>query len=305
MPEKMNITDITINDWSKLHSLTRINNEIVSYIDTEDGDNTILFLHDFGTNSYSFYKQLQQLQHEYRIVIPDLIGFGFSNKPRNYYFSILDQAQMIIKLLEKLEINSVTVVSQGYGTSVLLEIIAEIQNLNSKIINLNFTNIVLLNGSLTIEVLKSSSSNDLINNTMNTKFNQIGYSYQLFEKNFNLALQQPSKVTTNDIRILWSLMSVNSGQRYLQFVDYTILERKQFAKKWIGALKNTRTNVLIVWGESDITNNKKLADKLHQIVEGSELKLIESCGHFPSLEQPEILNGILEEITKEQILINM
>ena len=53
------------------------------------------------------------------------------------------------------------------------------------------------------------------------------------------------------------------------------------------------------------SNNKKLADKLHQIVEGSELKLIESCGHFPSLEQPEILNGILEEITKEQILINM
>ena len=101
MPEKMNITDITINDWSKLHSLTRINNEIVSYIDTEDGDNTILFLHDFGTNSYSFYKQLQQLQHEYRIVIPDLIGFGFSNKPRNYYFSILDQAQMI-RLAQKL-----------------------------------------------------------------------------------------------------------------------------------------------------------------------------------------------------------
>ena len=62
MPEKMNITDITINDWSKLHSLTRINNEIVSYIDTEDGDNTILFLHDFGTNSYSFYKQLQEKQ---------------------------------------------------------------------------------------------------------------------------------------------------------------------------------------------------------------------------------------------------
>ena len=83
-------------------------------------------------------------------------------------------------------------------------------------------------------------------------------------------------------------------------------ENENLKLHMIGKLQNNKAKDAVkLFDYIHSLDNKKLADKLHQIVEGSELKLIESCGHFPSLEQPEILNGILEEITKEQILINM
>ena len=289
------------NDWSREHNLKRINGDVVSYVDTEIGEETILFLHDFGTNSFSFYKQLEALRDQYRVIIPDLIGFGFSDKPRNYYFSILDQAQMIIKLLECLEVTNLSVVSQGYGTSILCEILAKMQCIEWRKINISIFDITLLNGSLSIELAKSKSSEDIINDDINAKFNQIAYSYQIFQKNFKMVLNQPTIVTNEEIEVFWDLMSINRGQRYLQFVDYSILERKQFANRWINALRKADTKIQLLWGDNDKLSHKFFANKLHDLIEDSELHMIENCGHFPSLEAPEVISNLIKETTKNRV----
>lgn len=291
----------TFKNWSREHSLKRINGDVVSYVDTEIGDETILFLHDFGTNSFSFYKQLEALRDDYRVIIPDLIGFGFSDKPRNYYYSILDQAQMIVKLLEQLEVKNLSVVSQGYGTSVLCEILSKMQCIECKKLNINISEITLLNGSLAIEMSKTKSSEDIINHDINTKFNQIAYSYQIFQKNFKMVLNQPTEVTDEEIEVFWNLMSINRGQRYLQFVDYSILERKQFANRWINALEKADARIQVLWGDNDRLSHKFFAKKLNELIPDSKLHMVENCGHFPSLESPEVVSNLIKETINNRV----
>jgi pimeloyl-ACP methyl ester carboxylesterase len=73
-------------------------NEEFSYIDTLSQKPVVLVIHGYGTSYNNFHKVLGDLKESYRVLMPDLIGFGFSSKSKNYYFSIVEQAQILINL---------------------------------------------------------------------------------------------------------------------------------------------------------------------------------------------------------------
>jgi pimeloyl-ACP methyl ester carboxylesterase len=51
--------------------------------------------------------------------------------------------------------------------------------------------------------------------------------------------------------------------------------------------------VLLVWGRQDVMVFQTGADRVLQTVPGSELVVIEDCGHCPQLEAPDRLAGLL------------
>ena len=53
----------------------------------------LLLIHGFPTASWDFYRIWDALAERYRVLAPDLLGFGFSAKPRDYHYSLLDQAE--------------------------------------------------------------------------------------------------------------------------------------------------------------------------------------------------------------------
>ncbi len=276
----------TLENWKKQHNYLKVYEEVISFIDTEIGNKTLLLLHDFGTNSYSYNHQLNELKEEYRVIAPDFIGFGLSDKPRSYYYSIFDQAQVIIHLLRTLKVTDFAVVCQGYGAAVFAEILSQIE---AGRLNFRVRNIMLLNGSMTIELVSGKSPKDLISNTVNSGFSKISYSYALFKKYFGMSLADAKTLSDTDYSLFWSLLSERKGQKFIQFIDYCIVERKQFSKRWLKAYINAPCTIDLVWGANDPLSPLHFAEKLHQLLEGSNLHTVESCGHFPSLETPNTL----------------
>ena len=51
--------------------------------------------------------------------------------------------------------------------------------------------------------------------------------------------------------------------------------------------------VLLVWGRQDVMVFQTGADRVLEAVPGSELVVIEDCGHCPQLEAPDRLAGLL------------
>lgn len=52
--------------------------------ETKSTKRTLLLLHGFPTSSFDWYKVLPELQKRFdRIIAPDFIGLGFSDKPVN------------------------------------------------------------------------------------------------------------------------------------------------------------------------------------------------------------------------------
>jgi len=77
----------------------------------------ILLLHGFPASSFMFRELIPRLAHEYRVIAPDLPGFGFTEVPaeRNYVYSFEALAKTIEAFTEAININHYAIYVFDYG----------------------------------------------------------------------------------------------------------------------------------------------------------------------------------------------
>ncbi len=88
------------------------------YIDRGSGD-AVLLIHGFGGSAYSFRKVVEPLSRTHRVLVPDLLGFGFSDRPDIEYGMDL-YADQIRYLLDRLGIERAHIVGNSMGGRVAL-----------------------------------------------------------------------------------------------------------------------------------------------------------------------------------------
>ncbi|MGI6514368.1 MAG: alpha/beta fold hydrolase [Syntrophomonadales bacterium] len=94
----------------------KVNERIMHYLDEGDGE-PILLLHGNPTWTFLYRKFIPILvEAGYRVVSPDLIGLGMSEKPCNdYYNSLLHHTSNLDQLVTKLGLKNVTLVMQDWA----------------------------------------------------------------------------------------------------------------------------------------------------------------------------------------------
>jgi len=88
----------------------------MAYLDIGDGDETFLCLHGEPTWSFSYRKMIPGLSELGRVIVPDFIGFGrsdrFSNPEAYSYFRFYDWLKTFI---EQLHLTNITLICQDWG----------------------------------------------------------------------------------------------------------------------------------------------------------------------------------------------
>jgi len=100
-------------------SFITINGKKLAYVDYGEGD-PIVFLHGNPTSSYLWRNIMPHLEAVGRLIAPDLIGMGDSDKldnsgPERYTF--IEHSEYLYGLLEKLDLNNVTLVIHDWGSA--------------------------------------------------------------------------------------------------------------------------------------------------------------------------------------------
>ncbi|WP_171038428.1 haloalkane dehalogenase [Pseudoalteromonas sp. S3178] len=90
------------------------------YVDEGTGA-PILFLHGNTTSSYLWRNVMPHLSGQGRIIAPDLIGYGKSDKP-NLEYRVFDQIKYVEGFIEKLNLNNITLVIHDWGSAIGLHI---------------------------------------------------------------------------------------------------------------------------------------------------------------------------------------
>ena len=87
------------------------------YVDEGTGPRTLLCLHGEPTWSYLYRKMIPPfLAAGYRVVAPDFIGFGRSDKPEDEGFYTFDMhREFLLDFIERLNLNGVTLAVQDWG----------------------------------------------------------------------------------------------------------------------------------------------------------------------------------------------
>jgi pimeloyl-ACP methyl ester carboxylesterase len=291
---------MTANDWKSKGEFITVNDRKLFVIDTssffssEDKipTETMVILHGYPTSSYDYYKVLPELSKHYRVIIHDHLGFGFSDKPLNYSYSLLDQADLALQLWQQLGVKKVHLLAHDYGTSVATEIIA--RNNNNEL-TIEIENLTLCNGSMHIELSQLRTIQKLLKNKWLGKYVAKLTTYAIFSKNLRNVYFDKTKVSNNELKDIWMQLEYNEGRKVIHKLSQYINERYIYWNRWIGALKETNLQTNIVWAKNDPVAVPAIARLIATEISNNKLFWIENTGHFPMLENPdEWLNCILK-----------
>ena len=107
------------SDFKYSKSFITVNGKNLAYVDSGEGD-PIVFLHGNPTSSYLWRNIMPHLEGMGRLIAPDLIGMGDSDKldnsgPGRYTF--IEHAEFLYALLKELDLNNVTLVIHDWGSA--------------------------------------------------------------------------------------------------------------------------------------------------------------------------------------------
>lgn len=109
----------------------------VAYVEHGAGD-PILLLHGEPTWGYLYRRMIPRLAQLGKVVVPDLIGFGRSDKPvaENAY-SYRSHARWVRKFVDALGLEKITLVCQDWGGLLGIRLVAERPQLFSRLVAMN------------------------------------------------------------------------------------------------------------------------------------------------------------------------
>ncbi len=125
----------------------------------EGGGTPLLVVHGFPTSSYDFQHVWPQLTARRRVVALDLPGYGFSEKPADYNYSLLEQADVVEVVARQLGLEKVHLWGHDMGTSVATELLARRQN---GLLHFELDRLILMNGSVHAEMAHLTPSQKLL-----------------------------------------------------------------------------------------------------------------------------------------------
>lgn len=94
--------------------------QLVHLLQEGEGE-AVLLLHGFGSSSWAWRGVIPGLAGEFRVLAPDLNGFGWTERPESFdSYTGEGQIEMLLSLLDTLGVGRVHVVGHSYGGALAL-----------------------------------------------------------------------------------------------------------------------------------------------------------------------------------------
>ena len=276
---------MTATNWKDRGKFYSILNKNIFVIDEGTSKNVLVILHGYPTSSVDYEKVLPDLSKHFRIVIHDHLGFGFSDKPDSYTYSLIDQADFALQLWHKMGLKEVSILAHDYGTSVAKEILAR---KNHNLIPLKINRIYLCNSSMRLEHLHLRNMGKLLKDKKLGKFiaRLTSNGFRKIKKKYNSHTLNPEIHPKYDIKKVWDNLNSDEGKKEIHLLSNFINERYTFWHRWTEALKESQIPVKIVWEKSDPVAIKEIAIVLATENINDNLEWLENARNYSILESP-------------------
>lgn len=274
---------LSVDDWKARGQFIAIRGHRLFCVDTGTDKPALVVLHGYPTSSFDYVRALPFLSEDHRVIVHDHLGFGLSDKPDDYSYSLIEQADMAVDLWRELGVTEADIVAHDYGTSVATELLARRER---GVLALSMRSLTLSNGSMHIELARLRPIQRLLQRPRIGPVVARLARESLFRRNIRRILANPDCLDDSELNAMWQQLVANGGRAILPRVTRYIGERRRFWHRWIGALQTTDLPVNIVWARDDPVAVVRMAHTLHDEIRDSRLCLLDGVGHFPCSRPP-------------------
>lgn len=274
--------------WHRRGQILRAHGHDIFVVDTgaPSSDAPALFLlHGFPTSSFDWHLLLPLLQESFRCVALDLLGFGVSAKPRPHAYTIAEQADIVEAVADALELPVFHVIAHGYGDTVAQELLArDFDRIDQRRVR----SACLLNGGLFPETGRPPLLQRVLRAPLGPMVAQWMPSWA-FERSLARLFGADTQPTPTLLRDLWQLVDAGAGAEVLAALSAHHEEREVNQDRWLLALIQSYSPLLIVNGSADPVSGSPMVARFRDFVDHGEVVELADIGHYPHLEAPRMV----------------
>jgi len=252
--------------------MTYVNGYAVRYFEYGSHDSKpLVLLHGIGASAERWTRVIPTLSKYFYVIAPDIIGFGYSDKPTVEYtmdFFI----DFFVGFLANLQIPKTNLVSSSFGGHLATEFAIRY---NRKIDRLVLTSPAGMMRTST-PVLDSYIMSALYP------------TYENAAKAFKDMTYNPGVVDEGTVRDFVNRMRLPNAK----YAFMSTLLGMRYAPKLQGRIGKIISPTLLVWGDSDKMIPVQYAKEYSEIP-NSKLAVIKDCGHTPFVEKPMTFNKLV------------
>lgn len=275
---------MTFTEWKNKASYFEYKNQKIAYWEAGQGP-VLLLIHGFPTASWDWHKMWQDLTQHFRVIAPDMIGFGYSDKPKNYDYSITDQARLHEAFVAHLGIREAHLLVHDYGVSVAQEMLAAFAERCTA--GFQILSCCFLNGGLFPELHRAKLIQKLLNSPIGFIFNRF-LSKRSLRSNFH-DIYGNQKASEQEIEEFYELILYNDGKYIMHKLIGYIEDRKANGPRWKTALIEATVPIKIINGPLDPISGRHLAEYCQKILPQPDITILEGVGHYPHDEAPNLV----------------
>lgn len=259
----------------------------------------LVCIHGFPTSSWDWQKLWPSLIQRFRVIAPDLLGFGFSDKPADHDYSLFEQAELVEALLADLGVAEAHVLAHDYGDSVAQELLVrQRERADRGAGGLALRSCCFLNGGLFMDRAQPRRIQELLKGRFGPIVARL-MTRRRFSRSFQEIFGPHMQPTDEELEGFWEIINYNRGTlvipRIIQYMD----ERMANLDRWTEAVRSTRVPLRLVVGLHDPVSGAAIADRFEEVVSNADVVRLENCGHYPQFEDPEaVLAALLEFIDR-------
>lgn len=261
----------------------------------------LLLLHGFPTSSWDYDPVYETLTSQFLTIAPDFIGFGFSDKPQEYVYSLMDQAALVEGLLAELRVEKVQILTHDYGVSVAQELLARQQDRirSRKKGGLEIESVCFLNGGIFPEAHRPRFIQQVLLSPVGWIVAKL-INEAAFRGSFLEIFGPATKPSVELISKIWQVIQYNKGHEISHKLMQYIPERQKNRERWVNALMNTRSRLRLINGSVDPVSGRHMADLYTRLIQNPDVVHLPEIGHYPQMEAPEaVLQSFLEFVHKK------
>lgn len=271
--------------YRSLQQETHVDGLKLSYVDIGTGP-TVLLVHGIPVWGYLWKDVAELMQSNYRLIIPDLPGYGYSDHRDEFDRGVDRQANWLLALLDELDIDeSIYLVGHDIGGAVAQQLAVHAPA--------RFRKLILVDSV----VLDSWPAEPMIR--LGNPKSHYKYEGDALARTFIVRLpgsfHNPAVATTKLLTGWMTPYMSEAGK--LSLIRCAAALNTNHTMMLTRALQSLGMPIHLVWARQDQFQPLTSAQRFQELVPNSTLTIVEACDHFMPLEKPaalvEVLAGLM------------
>ncbi|MGH8028947.1 MAG: alpha/beta fold hydrolase [Arenimonas sp.] len=241
----------------------------------------LLLLHGFPTSSWDWARVWPRLLPRHKLFALDMLGFGRSDKPRDFAYSVLAAADQWQDFAHEHGVTEAHVLAHDYGDSVAQELLARQV---AGVLPFRIASVVFLNGGLFPEAHKPLRLQRWLAGPLGPLVARLA-GYDRFAANLRRICTAP--LADEELREHWRLLRLADGHLVLPAVLGYLRERRTHRDRWLDAMQRADIPMRLVVGLDDPVSGAAIARRYRAVMPVADVVELAGIGHYPQIEDPE------------------